>query len=185
LRADAFVAAFTTAGTGQRRPAEVTVLIDADTLMHGSHEQTVCETFDGQPIPPESVRRIACDAVIIPIVVDDAGVVLHHGHGRRIASAGQRRPLRAMYRGCGFPDCTVRFGDCDVHHVIEWVQHRGPTDLDNLLPLCSKHHHLVHEGGWQLQLFPDRRLIVRRPDGTVLFDGTTVDVAPDGSPRVA
>jgi hypothetical protein len=79
----------------------------------------------------------------------------------------------------------VRFGDCNVHHVIEWVQHRGPTDLDNLVPLCSKHHHLVHDGGWQLELFPDRRLIVRRPDGTVLFDGTTVDVAPDGSARVA
>ena len=79
---------------------------------------TVCETFDGQPVPPESVRRIACDAVIIPIVVDGAGVVLNHGHGRRMASVEQRRALRAMYRSCGFPDCTVRFGDCEVHHVI-------------------------------------------------------------------
>ena len=177
LRADAFVAAFTGPRSGGRRPAEVTVLIDAATFTGGSHEQTVCETFDGQPVPPESVRRIACDAVIFPVVVDAAGVVLHHGHGRRMATVEQRRALRAMYRGCGFPDCTVRFGDCDVHHVIEWVQHRGPTNLDNLLPLCSQHHHLVHEGGWHLQLFPDRRLIVRRPDGTVMFDGTTVDVA--------
>ena len=102
-----------------------------------------------------------------------------------MATAEQRRALRAMYRSCGFPDCTVRFGDCDVHHVIEWVQHHGPTDLDNLLPLCNQHHHLVHEGGWQLELFPDRRLTVRRPDGTVLFDGSTVDVAPDGAVRVA
>ena len=47
---------------------------------------TVCETFDGQPVPPESVRRIACDAVIIPIVVDGDGVVLDHGHGRRMAT---------------------------------------------------------------------------------------------------
>ena len=153
------------------------MLVDAVTLADRSHEHTVCETFDGQPIPPESVRRIACDAVIIPIVVNAAGVVLDHGHGRRMATIEQRRALRAMYRSCGFPDCTVRFGDCEVHHVIEWVQHRGPTNLDNLLPLCNQHHHLVHEGGWHLELFPDRRLIVRRPDGTVLFDGSTVDVA--------
>ena len=102
-----------------------------------------------------------------------------------MATVEQRRALRAMYRSCGFPDCTVRFGDCDVHHVIAWMQHRGPTNLDNLLPLCNQHHHLVHEGGWHLELFPDRRLIVRRPDGSVLFDGSTVDVAPDGSARVA
>ena len=102
-----------------------------------------------------------------------------------MATMEQRRALRAMYRSCGFPDCTVRFGDCDVHHVIAWMQHRGPTNLDNLLPLCSQHHHLVHEGGWHLELFPDRRLIVRRPDGSVMFDGSTVDVAPDGSARVA
>ena len=182
LRADAFVAAFTGPRRGeQRRPAEVSVLIDAATLADRSHEHTVCETFDGQPVPPESVRRIACDAVIIPIVVDGHGVVLNHGHGRRMATVEQRRALRAMYRSCGFPDCTVRFGDCDVHHVIAWVQHRGPTNLDNLLPLCNQHHHLVHEGGWHLELFPDRRLIVRRPDGSVMFDGTTVDVAPGGS----
>jgi len=93
--------------------------------------------------------------------------------------------LRAMYRTCGFPGCAVRFGDCDVHHVVEWVRDRGPTDLANLLPLCSTHHHLVHEGGWRLDLHADRRLVVRRPDGTVMFDGTTVDVAPDGSARVA
>ena len=78
----------------------------------------------------------------------------------------------------------MRFGDCDAHHVIQWAR-RGPTNLHNLLPLCNQHHHLVHEGGWRLELFADRRLIVRRPDGSVVFDGSTVDVAPDGSARVA
>ena len=68
-----------------------------------------------------------------------------------------------------------------MHHVIAWVRQRGPTDLDNLLPLCSQHHHAVHEGGWHLDLSPDRRLVVRRPDGSVAFDGSTVEVAPDGS----
>ena len=84
LRADAMVVAITGARTGQRRPAEVSVLIDAATFADRSHADTVCETFDGQMIPPESIRRIACDAVIIPIVVDAHGVVLDHGRGRRV-----------------------------------------------------------------------------------------------------
>ena len=86
-----------------------------------------------------------------------------------------------MYRTCGFPDCTVRFGDCDIHHVIHWIRQRGPTDLDNLVPLCANHHHLVHDAGWHIALQPDRTLTVRRPDGSVAFDGSTVDVAPTGS----
>jgi hypothetical protein len=88
--------------------------------------------------------------------------------------------MRAMYRTCGFPGCTVRFGDCEIHHVIEWIRQRGPTDLANLLPVCSRHHHMVHEGGWQLTLHADRTITLRRPDGTVHTNDSTVDVAPAG-----
>jgi hypothetical protein len=35
-----------------------------------------------------------------------------------------------------------------------------------LLPVCSRHHHLVHEGGWRLCIAPDRTLSITRPDGT-------------------
>ena len=53
-----------------RRPAEVSVLIDDDTMRHGLHDRSVCETGDGQPLPPETIRRMACDAEIIPIVLE-------------------------------------------------------------------------------------------------------------------
>ena len=79
-----------------------------------------------------------------------------------------------MYRTCGFPDCTVGFEHCRIHHVTYW-EHFGRTDLDNLIPLCELHHHLVHEGGWTLQLHPGRRITLRRPDGTVSFDGVTTN----------
>jgi hypothetical protein len=180
LKADAFVALVTGVRTGERRHPEVLVLVDHDTLAAGVHERTVCETNDGASLPVETVRRMCCDADIIPVVLDGEGVALDAGRSRRVATASQRRALRSMYRTCGFPGCTVRFGDCEIHHVIEWIKQRGPTDLDNLLPLCSRHHRLVHEGHWSLTLHPDRTVVLRRPDGTIHTDASTVTVAPGG-----
>jgi hypothetical protein len=48
-----------------------------------------------------------------------------------------------MWSTCAAPACTVRFADCDIHHVDPWHL-RGETNLDNLLPLCSRHHHEAH-----------------------------------------
>ena len=53
-----------------------------------------------------------------------------------------------MHRTCAAPDCAVRFGDCDIHHLKAWRE-GGATDLVNLIPLCSKHHHLIPEGQWR------------------------------------
>ena len=82
-----------------------------------------------------------------------------------------------MYRTCGHPDCTVRFADCEIHHVIAWIHQHGPTNLANLLPLCNQHHHLVHDAGWHLTLQPDRTITLQRPDHTVAYHGSSIDVA--------
>jgi hypothetical protein len=179
LKADAMVALVTGARSGDRRTPEITVLIDWDTLRTGLHDHSICETGDGQPLPPDTVRRLCCDASIMPVVLNGTGDTLDVGREQRLATRAQRRALRAMYRSCAHPGCTVRFGDCEIHHVIDW-DHHGPTDLANLLPLCSRHHHLVHEGRWHLTLHPDRSITITRPDGTVHFEGSTVDVAPTG-----
>jgi hypothetical protein len=71
----------------------------------------------------------------------------------------------------------VRFDDCDIHHVIHWTRD-GVTDLKNLIPLCSLHHHLVHEGGWTLTLQPDRTITLIRPDGSTAFEGRTTKQRP-------
>jgi len=74
----------------------------------------------------------------------------------------------------------VRVGDCEIHHVIEWIRHHGSTDLANLLPLCAEHHHLIHDGGWHLSLHPDRTITLQRPDGTTAYEGSTIDATPTG-----
>jgi hypothetical protein len=148
LKADAFMAIVTSTVPGGRRPPELLVLIDLATLRDGLHEGGVCETFDGQPLPPATVRRLACDADIIPVVLGGDARVVDVGRARRLATADQRRALQAMNQTCAAPDCPVRFGDCDIHHLTEW-RDGGMTNLQNLIPLCSKHHHLIHEGRWR------------------------------------
>ena len=70
-----------------------------------------------------------------------------------------------MYRTCAIDGCDHHFDRCHIHHLDEWDD-LGPTDLDNLLPLCSFHHHRAHEGRWRLQLDPStRQLDVRLPNG--------------------
>jgi Domain of unknown function (DUF222)/HNH endonuclease len=134
----------------------------------------LCETADGTPLPPETVRRLACEAAIVPIVLNSNREVLDCGRDVRVANRAQRRALRAMYRTCGYPGCDVTFDRCDIHHVIEWIRH-GTTDLDNLLPLCSKRHHFVHEGHWRLTLGKHRVVTIHRPDGTRYFRGPTIN----------
>ena len=99
------------------------------------------------------------------------GVVLHApgcldlGRTTRVANRAQRRALRALYRTCAIPGCDTRYDLCQLHHII-WWEHGGRTDLANLLPLCVRHHHAVHDNGWHLVLAADRSLTVTYPDGT-------------------
>jgi hypothetical protein len=79
-----------------------------------------------------------------------------------------------MYRTCAHPDCTVPFRRCRIHHIIWWTHH-GDTDLANLVPLCGRHHHDVHEGGWQLTMTPDRIITLTTPDGTHYYTGNTTN----------
>lgn len=109
-------------------------------------------------------------------VVIGNGVVLRApgrldlGRTTRLANRAQRRALRALYRGCAVPGCDATFDQCTIHH-LQWWRHGGRTDMANLLPLCSRHHHLVHDGGWTLHLGSHRELTVSTPGGRTMATG--------------
>ena len=155
-------------GQGLSRPleADITVIIDARTLETGKfHDRSVSETGDGLELPPASVLRLLCQGLVTPVIKDRDGNVLFVGRSVRNANRAQRRALRVMYRTCAFEGCEVPFHRCEIHHIIPW-ERGGPTDLDNLIPLCSRHHHQVHDLAWKLRLEPDRTLVITQPDGT-------------------
>jgi hypothetical protein len=119
------------------------------------------------PVAVGTARRLACSARITPVVLDGQSKVLDLGREQRLANRAQRRALRAMYRTCQGGSCSVPFGRCQIHHIVPF-EDGGFTDLRNLLPLCSTHHHLVHEGGWHLSIDEATRAVTLiRPDGEI------------------
>jgi hypothetical protein len=136
--------------------AEIVVHVDLETLQHGLHTGGTCRTALGADLPVETVRRLACEAEILPVVLDGRSVPIDVGRSKRLATVHQRRALEAIHPTCAIPVCEVIFEHCNVHHIDYW-ENGGSTDLNNMVPLCSRHHHAAHEGGWKLKLDPETR----------------------------
>jgi hypothetical protein len=151
-------------GTGTAPTVELSVLVDLQTLTEGVFRaDSVCETSSGIPLPPETVRRMACEADLLPVVLGGKGLPLDVGRSRRLASAPQRRALRSVHRTCAHPHCDRPFDQCRIHHV-DWWERGGSTDLRNLLPVCHHHHHALTEGGWKVVVHEDRSTTWYPPD---------------------
>jgi hypothetical protein len=114
-------------------------------------------TDDGLTLSAAAVRRLACDADLIPVVLGTDGEVLDLGHTRRLVSAAQWRALVARDRQCAFPGCTRPPVMGHAHHIIHWAD-GGPTDLNNLVLLCGEHHRILHHTPWQVRINPDDHL---------------------------
>ena len=173
LRAHALLNMINGQGIQMGKP-EIVVVVDT----------TAPDPANGAPtidwgLPVEIPNRVLLDlfgvADVHGIVVRN-GVVLYApgelnlGRTTRLANRAQRRALRATYATCAIPGCATRFDNCKIHHV-DWWRNGGLTDLCNLLPICVRHHTLVHTGGWQLHLAPDRTLTVTHPDRTTMTTG--------------
>ncbi len=154
----------------------VTMTVDVDHLAVGlggdllvpGHEQPVV-------LPPESVRRILCDADLHPVITtrphcgtspaagdtggwrpalidalrEQAHGVLYLGRTHRNVTTKLRRALEVRDQHCAFPGCHVDVSRTHAHHVHPW-EDGGETTIANTVLLCPKHHRAVHEGGWTI-----------------------------------
>ena len=182
VQADALVGLITGARSVDRRVPEVSVLVDLQTLRGALHDRSVSETSSGVALPPSTIRRLACEADLLPVVLGASGDVLDVGRARRLATAAQRRAIRAMHRTCVMPGCAIDVEQCRIHHVDPFAL-GGRTDLDRLVPVCELDHHRLHEGGWRLEIRPDRVITITRPDGVVVHHGASVDRTHGPPPR--
>ena len=152
------------AGSGGADACELVVHVDVETLAADEVKER-CQLADGPTLSPETVRRLGCDAGVVRIIERD-GRPLTVGRRTRTISPALRRALRSRDDGCRFPGCTHgRF--MHAHHIQHWAR-GGPTTLENLVQLCSYHHRLVHEGGFQVESLGGGSVRFRRPDGRVV-----------------
>lgn len=121
--------------------AKVVVTIDLDVLQ-GRLAGTGL-AMSGEVLSAEVVRRMACDAAVIPMVLGSHGEALDVGRRRRLVEKGLRLALWQRDGGCSFPGCTIPASWCDAHHVLPWWA-GGKTCLLNSALLCRRHHTYVH-----------------------------------------
>ena len=97
----------------------------------------------GDLVTADTVRRWACDATIIPAVLNSCGEVVDLGRAERLFTPAQIKRLWLRDRHCTYPGCDAPASWTDAHHLIHWVD-GGPSDLSNAALLCQRHHTLVH-----------------------------------------
>lgn len=107
-------------------------------------------TYTG-PVTPATIRKIACDADIIPILLGSEGRILDIGRTTRIFPPHLRKAITARDQGCTFPNCTIPAPWCEAHHTTYW-SHGGPTNTENGTLLCTHHHHLIHKEQWTIHM---------------------------------
>ncbi|WP_024818640.1 DUF222 domain-containing protein [Arthrobacter sp. 31Y] len=116
----------------------------------GSRSRSGTATFLG-PIHPTTIRKIACDADILPVLLGSDSRILDIGRTTRIFPPHIRKAITARDGGCAFPDCTMPAPWCEAHHTTYW-SHGGTTSTDNGTLLCSHHHHLIHKEQWRINM---------------------------------
>ena len=154
-RADALVALCSSGDDADRDPDRATLVVHAR-LEGPDNDLNECEIEDGPAISPDTARRFACNARVQTVVEEENGLPVKLGRTTREPPAWMVRHLKYRDGECRFPGCgSRRF--TQAHHIV-WWDHGGRTDLDNLVLVCTFHHRLVHEYGWQVR---------REQDGTV------------------
>ncbi|GLZ51831.1 HNH endonuclease signature motif containing protein [Actinomycetospora sp. NBRC 106378] len=134
-----------------RERVTLTVTLDYETLRQQLTDTGTALALLGDStwIRPDTVRRLACDADVIPIVLGSKGEVLDVGRKTRSIPTATGRAVTLRDRHCAFPGCRRRARTAQIHHIQHWA-HDGHTEPDNLVCLCRYHHDLVHHSGWDV-----------------------------------
>ncbi|WP_306897832.1 HNH endonuclease signature motif containing protein [Arthrobacter sp. B1I2] len=127
----------------------------------GTASGTGAFAFTG-PVAAATLRKIACDADIIPALLGTRGEILDLGRKTRLFTPAQRTALIARDQGCAFPNCTIPAPWCEAHHITYWSR-GGPSTTTNGVLLCSHHHHLIHKEQWTITTTHDTPTFIPPP----------------------
>ena len=156
-------------GPGLSLRNRIMVMAHTDAIT-GADPAARCEIPGAGPIPRSELERLACEAEIFGVLFSGDGQPLWHGRQLRTVSPQQWRALLARDRGCVL--CGAGPGYCHAHHIVAWTAPaRGPTDIDNLVMVCNRHHRLIHQHGLILARGPDGGWGASAPDNRQAASG--------------
>ena len=137
-------------GAGASASAVHVMISLADLEARTGFGEVLVSSATGTVLSPELLRRISCEADLIPHVLGTAGEDLDLGRVVRLFTRAQRRRLWRRDRRCTYPGCGAPAAWARAHHVVHWAD-GGLSDIDNAALLCQRHHTFVH----------DRRLVAQ------------------------
>ncbi len=118
----------------------------------------------GDRVSAAEIRRLACNARLLPAVLGGKSEPLDLGRDQRLFSKAQRRAMLLRDRTCRAEGCDIPGTWAEAHHWIPW-ERLGRTDLDAGVLLCSHHHHRAHD--------EDTYRLERLPNGDIRFHHRT------------
>ena len=134
--------------------ATVVVTMTLETLTGG----LAAATLDtGDRIAAHTARRLACEAGIIPVVLDGRREVLDVGRRKRLFTRAQRIALATRDKGCTAAGCRTAAWFCHAHHDQPWAT-GGTTDLTNGRLLCPTHHRTAHDPRYDTRVLADHQI---------------------------
>jgi hypothetical protein len=136
---------------GQERP-HLTITISWEMLLN---KLGIATSSTGALISPQAVRRLACDANIIPMVLTTDSLPIDVARKERLIPWQLRKALNERDKGCAYHNCPRPPRWCNGHHIISWID-GGETTLENCVLLCEFHHRLIHHGDWTVQMTAGR-----------------------------
>ncbi|ROS22159.1 HNH endonuclease [Rathayibacter sp. PhB127] len=118
------------------------------------------------PVPADVARELLrTGASFTRVLTDqDTGAVVSVGRTWRVPPAQMRLHLQLRDQTCRFPGCTRTASTAEADHTIEW-RNGGETSLENLVMLCTSHHHVRHGEQWSYDRIDD--------DGTLEWTSPT------------
>ena len=119
----------------------VVVTVDKDDLISGLGRATLAS---GHDISINEARRLACNAGLMPAVLDGDSVPLDLGRKQRLYEDAQRVAMILRDQRCRADGCDIPAAWCEGHHKLPWG-HLGRTDLKDGVLLCPWHHHRAHD----------------------------------------
>jgi hypothetical protein len=103
---------------------------------------------------------LACEAGIIPAVLDGDSKVLDLGETKRFHDGSQRIVFTIEQAGCSSLGCDWPPGMCQIHHPKPWSQ-GGGTNRDGIM-LCPRHHTLAHHPSYEMTHHPGGKVSFHR-----------------------